>query len=145
MQKQVKVKIGQTKNFGKYMLLVKTKLDKSKIPGAGIGLFADQKIPKGTMITDVQSEFSIFFTDRDIESMPKIGKDFLIAYGYRPTGNDYIAKGSMRVSLDNDRFMNHSDEPNTIETGEGTFANKDIEIGEEITTNYSIVGCDKQF
>ena len=135
------MKIGQTTHFGN-MLQVKTKLGLSKIPNAGIGLFADEFISKGTMITDVQSKFSIVFTDEEIENMPETGRNFLTWYGYRPNTEDYIEAGKMRVSLDNDRFMNHSEQPNCYENGIGTFALEDIQKGEEITTNYNKVGCD---
>jgi uncharacterized protein len=38
---------------------------------------------------------------------------------------------------DDARFINHSDNPNTIANADGaTFAVRDIEVGEEITENY---------
>ena len=40
------------------------------------------------------------------------------------------------LSSDDDRFTNHSDDPNTKCQGQSTFAVRDIQEGEEITNNY---------
>lgn len=103
------------------MLLVKTYLDKSSING--IGLFANQFIPKGTLIWDLDLNFDgIFYWPNDSE--------FLKKYCYRD-GDKYV------LCVDDARFMNHSDTPNTSNgTNHETIANRDIEIGEEITCNY---------
>ena len=39
------------------MLLVKTKLENSQIPNAGLGCFAVEFIPKGTKIWEFNSDF----------------------------------------------------------------------------------------
>lgn len=121
------------------MLMVKTIVKQSNIEGAGLGLFADEFIPKGTMIFQ-EDTFSISFTEDEFEKLSKIQKDFIHTYGY-------IRDGIWRCSLDNDRFTNHSDNPNCDDsvTCCETFASRDIEIGEEITTNYYVVGCPKDF
>jgi SET domain-containing protein len=124
------------------MLVVKTKIGPSTIPGAEIGLFADQFIPKGTQIMDCNSNFVISFTDEQIANMTDLQKTFLIHYGFRPTTNDFVNPGVMRCSLDNDRFMNHSETPNSYDNGKGTWAGRDINPGEEILIDYRAVGCD---
>lgn len=112
------------------MLLVKTKLDKSPIHG--IGLFANQFIPKGTVIFR-ESIFTIKLTNEEFLKLDDIPQTFVDVYGY-------FLDGFWRVSLDNDRFMNHSDTPNTLEIDAiTTIAATDIKIGEEITTNYNLI------
>ena len=52
----------------------------------------------------------------------------------------YFLGGVWRCSLDNDRFMNHSQTPNTTELDDvTTVASQDINIDEEITTNYDMI------
>lgn len=113
------------------MLLVKTKIKESLING--IGLFADEFIPRGATIFK-ESIFTKHFTESEYELLPKLQKEFLNHYCY-------FLGGIWRCSLDNDRFINHSDNPNTLEVDEiTTVALIDINIDDEITTNYSIIG-----
>ena len=110
------------------MLLVKTKIKESPIHG--IGLFADEFIPEGTIIFK-QSSFTKEFTKEEYEAFPQLQKDFLNHYCY-------FLGGVWKCSLDNDRFMNHSDNPNTIEVDNfTTIASIDINAGDELTTDYS--------
>lgn len=113
------------------MLKVKTKLGISNIHG--IGLFADEFIPKGAMIF-VEDEFTKILTVDEYEKLEPIQKNFFKRYSYYK--NDVY-----KCSLDNDRFMNHSDTPNTFDINEYTFAMYDINIGDEITCNYDDI-CD---
>ena len=118
------------------MLLVKTKIKESKIHG--IGLFADEFIPKGTIIFK-ESLFTKKFTTEEYEQLPVIQKDFVKHYCY-------FLGGIWRCSLDNDRFMNHNDTPNTVEIDdETTVALIDINVGEEILTNYNMIWDKKEF
>lgn len=114
------------------MLLVKTKISQSKIHG--IGLFADELIPKGTRIWQFEPGFDIEVDAKKFKQLPKTAQAKLINSDY----ND----GSIHVLLGDDaRFVNHSDNPNTdgvlSPDGHGyTIANRDILPGEEITTDY---------
>jgi len=115
------------------MLLVKTKIKQSPING--IGLFADEFIPKGTVIFK-ESFFTKHFTKSEYESLDELQKEFINHYCY-------FLGGIWRCSLDNDRFMNHSDNPNTTEIDDyTTISSIDINIGDEITTNYDMIGVD---
>lgn len=118
------------------MLKVKTKLKESVIHG--VGLFADEFIPKDTLIFE-EDIFTIKYTSEDIKDLSEEHKNFLETYGY-------LREGTWYCSLDNDRFMNHSDNPNTYEKGSETYSSIDIQQGDEITTNYNEV-CEmyKQF
>jgi len=113
------------------MLRVKTKLKESAING--IGLFADEFIPKGTVIFK-ESIFTKKFTEQEYEQLPQLQKEYIKHYCY-------FLDDVWKCSLDNDRFMNHSDNPNTIEPDTlTTVASIDINIGDEITTNYNLIG-----
>lgn len=113
------------------MLLVKTKIKESPIHG--IGLFADEFIPKGTVIFK-ESFFTKKFTTDEYNKLLQLQKDFINHYCY-------FLGGVWRCSLDNDRFMNHNDNPNTVEIDDTTtVALVDINIGEEILANYNMIG-----
>lgn len=112
------------------MLLVRTKVKPSEIHGTG--LFADEFIPKGTIIFK-ESFFTKHFTQEQYESLPQLQREFISHYCY-------FLGGVWRCSMDNDRFMNHSENPNTIEPDDyTTVAAVDINIGDEITTNYEMI------
>ena len=110
------------------MLLVKTYLGPSEIHG--IGLFAAEFIPKGTMIWDLHSGFDLELTVEQINSLPEIARDALLHYGYLD-GELWV------ICIDDARHMNHSDCPNTDNEGAGTIALRDIQAGEEMTCDYN--------
>lgn len=112
------------------MLLVKTYLDKSKING--IGVFADEFIPKGTAIWKFKKGLDFVLTKEDLDKQPEVTKSFVLHYGYY---NKF--EGGYVICVDDARFMNHSKNPNTDDTTfSGTFAKRDIKKEEEITCNY---------
>jgi len=113
------------------MLKVKTKLGPSSIHG--IGLFADQYIPKDTLIFE-EDLFTFVISAELYDTLSNEAKSFLDSYGY-------YKNGIWKCSIDNDRFMNHSENPNTYESDTCTFAKVDIQEGEEITCDYKVI-CD---
>lgn len=113
------------------MLLVKTKLGFSNIHG--IGLFADQEIPKNTLVFE-EDEFTLKISVEKYNSLDKIQKHFLDVYSYRKNNFYYL-------SIDNDRFMNHSETPNTFQEGTKTYSLFNIKYGDELTCNYNDI-CD---
>jgi hypothetical protein len=117
------------------MLLVKTTLKTSLIPGAGLGCFAAEFITKGTVIWEFSQFIDRIFTEDEVKSMSDVTKQFINIYSYMRNGLYYLC-------VDNGRFINHHDEPNTIEdtTREATIASKDINIGDEIVSNYAHFG-----
>jgi uncharacterized protein len=118
------------------MLLIKTKIEASKI--SGTGLFANQFIPKGTKIWKFQPGFDLETEKNELDKLPEIAKKSFLKYAYfNSDTNKYI------LCFDDARFFNHSDNPNCIEEkyseeeGEGiTVAARDIQKGEELTSNY---------
>lgn len=111
------------------MLKIKTKLDNSPIHG--IGLFTLEKIKKGDIIGEL-CQFDVKIKKEDV--LPKYINMFEFYFGVM---DDYY-----QTYFDNMRFMNHSNNPNCIDLKNGLcVAVKDIEIGEELTCDYSFF-CD---
>lgn len=118
------------------MLLVKTKIGPSKIHG--IGVFAAEFIPKGTIIWKFVPNFDLKFTEDEIKKFPDITQKAIFWYRYIS-----LHSGLSIFCSDDARFYNHSDNPNTMgidlddtEGEGGDIALKDIQIGEEITYDY---------
>ena len=118
------------------MLLVKTKIGPSKLHG--IGCFADEFIPKGTIMWKFVPGFDLVFNREDIEKLPNIAQNFIKTYSYLS-----LDTGRYILCSDDSWFYNHSDDPNTMgidlkgtEDEGADIAIRDIEVGEEITFNY---------
>ncbi len=118
------------------MLLIKTKIKESGIHG--IGLFADQFIPKGTEIWKFTPGFDQKFTREQILSFPDLLQIYIYKYCWRSKKSKLYC-----FSADNGKYFNHSKNPNVLseyrddEEEVITVTIKDIEIGEEILDDYS--------
>lgn len=116
------------------MLLVETKLGLSKIHG--IGLFAAQFIPQGTVIWQFAPGFDLELSQEDLVKLSLPAREQALKYAYLDNRlKKYI------LCSDDARFFNHSKAPNTrevdCEDGYGlTVAAKNIDKGEEITCDY---------
>jgi len=120
------------------MLTVKASAKPSQIEG--IGLFADEKIPKGTITWRFNPRFDILFDREEVEQMPPYHRELIDRYAYLST-----TTGKYVYSIDDSRFTNHSSVKNNIDVvsfpGEPEtlgVANRDIEKGEEILANYRL-------
>lgn len=114
------------------MLLVKTKLAPSAIQG--IGLFADEFIPKGTLVQKFIPNIDLEIPEEVIRSISSVAQDTLKHFCYK-----HLETGHYILCADNTRFLNHSEEPNLEDGGsteEVDFAARDIQKGEELTVNY---------
>src|ERR1700742_3786855 len=111
------------------MLLVPTFLAVSDIPFAGLGLFALDTIPAGTVVWR-----RVPGLDLEVNELPAdpVQRQFVLKFGYVPLEGPRI----WVVCMDNGRFVNHSDTPNTIDTSDETIARVDIPAGAEITSDY---------
>jgi SET domain-containing protein len=109
------------------MLLVKTYLDKSAIHG--LGVFAGQFIRKDTKIWRFVEGFDRFYSPKEFARLPKPARDFIKFHGYR-------VDGEILLTVDHDRHMNHSDEPNTYLKSGYAIARRNIRKSEEITNDY---------
>ena len=118
------------------MLLVKTKVLPSEI--SGLGLFADEFIPKGTLIWKFTPGFDMRFTKDQINRFPAEVRKYIKTYCWLSKKSDMYCFCS-----DDGKYFNHSKEPNSLskyhkdEEEVITKAIKDIQKGEEITDDYS--------
>ena len=123
------------------MILVKTKIGPSKING--VGLFANQFIPKGTSVWKFQYP-DLKIDKSELSKLSEPAREQFLKYTYlNPESNKYI------LCFDDSRFFNHSDNPNCIDTKsqdgeeEGVdVAVKDIQEGDELTCNYKEFDAD---
>lgn len=118
------------------MLTVKASAKPSNIQG--IGVFADEKIGKGTVVWKFDPRFDIYFDPEEVERMPAVQQKFLKKYAPLSTSSKkYI------YSIDDSRFTNHSSVKNNTDIIDSSrepesiaIANRDIKTGEEILVNY---------
>ena len=118
------------------MLFVKTRVLPSRIHG--LGLFADEDIPKDTILWKFTSEFDLKFTKEQIRKFSKQVQEYLETYCWLSKKS-----GKYCFASDNAKYFNHSKNPNSLsayyknEEEVVTKAIQDIQKGEEITDNYS--------
>jgi SET domain-containing protein len=115
--------------------LIKNYLAKSKIHG--LGLFADENIKKGRIIWKFNPFIDILIPKKAMNQLPRVAQEFIMEYGWlSKISENYL------ICSDNDRFINHSSNPNLniiVDEKEPevmSIANRDISKGEEITVNY---------
>jgi SET domain-containing protein len=116
------------------MLLVKTRIDLSEIHG--IGLFADEFIPKGTVTWRFLEGFDLRLPESILAILSGPSREQFLKYTYVD-----FASGLYELCADDARFFNHSDEPNTASVqpspgDEVDVATRDISQGEELTCDY---------
>lgn len=114
------------------MLLVRA----SKGPSAihGIGLIARQFIAKGTRCWEFREGYDLHLTQAFVDKLPPAAREQILIYTYfDPRSGLYVLSG------DDDRFTNHSANPNTVidVDGDSSTAAWDIQVGEEITFDYT--------
>lgn len=117
-------------NLGKCkpMLLVKTKIGPSKIHG--IGLFADENIPRGKVVWKFNPIIDKAITIEETKTLPGFTQEYIQKYSFFNDGK-YILCGDYAI------FTNHSDNPNLESVDEMSVAAHDIQNGEELTDNYN--------
>jgi SET domain-containing protein len=111
------------------MLRVKIFLQKSEIHG--IGVFATDIIPKGTITWVFDEGIDLILPISKVESLPEPAKSQLYHYGYI-----YLGTNNITLCADDARFMNHSGNSNTKNVNGSDIAVQDIAAGEEITCDY---------
>ena len=116
------------------MLLVKTYLDRSSIHG--IGLFAAERIPRGTVIWRRSPEIDLLLDPGQLDRLHPAARAQIEKYTYL---DRYL--GKLVLCGDDARFFNHADAPNCHDlpdaNGGTTVAARDIAEGEELTSDYS--------
>lgn len=121
------------------MLLVRTSIRQSPIHG--LGLFAEEEIPAGTVLWRFEPLLDRLIRETDLAGLPDHLVDYIEVY------SEYFPElGVLVLSGDNDRYTNHSDDPNTeviLPNGPEAHvrARRDIAAGEEITCDYTVIRC----
>jgi len=113
------------------MLLVYARVRASEIHG--MGLFAEQFIPAGTVVWHFTPGFDVEIPEWSMESLSPAAKKQVLHYAeYYPAERKFV------LSSDDDRFTNHSDSANTarFDRNMDMVATRDIQEGEEITCSY---------
>ena len=111
------------------MLLVNAKAGTSQIHR--MGLIAQEFIPKQNKVWQFMPGFDVLISETFMARLSPIAREQVIYWGY------YNSKTRTFVlSSDDDRFMNHSDEPNTYLVEDCVVAARDIHPGDEITCDY---------
>ena len=119
------------------MLTILASAKPSKIHG--VGLFADEFIPKGTITWRFDPAWDIVFPKDEVEKMPEYQKRLIKFFAY------FSSKRQAYIySIDDGRFLNHSAHPNhdvlpvQDEVELCNVANRNIQIGEELTVDYRL-------
>ena len=115
------------------MTVVKTYLKETK--DKGIGLFARESLSKGTIWWKEALDFDKIITADEYFVVHGIQLEFYNTYMF------VKSDGTMYMCLDNARFINHSDNPNTINSGDDCITSRDIKQDEELTCDYREI-CD---
>lgn len=121
----------------KIMLMVKTKIRPSTIKGAGLGIFADQFIAKGTTTWRFMPGLDLVVPEDTLLQLSEAARIQFLNYCYV----DKFTKHFI-LCFDDERFINHSRNPNIIQTLaeselEGfEIASRDIKKDEELLCNY---------
>lgn len=116
------------------MLRVRTHIKQSEIKGAGLGLFTSQPIKKGDVIYIFDEGLELeFMTPKNLAVHDLSIVEYCTKYGYSH-------RNRIRVPLDENKYMNHSTEPNVLDNGDKAIAMHDISEGQELTCNYANLG-----
>ena len=100
----------------------------------GSGVFAGEDFCEGEVLWRYAPDLDRLIRFEDIPGYPKAFQDYLEMYAYTSPQ----VPGGVILSCDHAKFLNHSDEPNTVIEGETTLARRMIRKGEEITCDYRI-------
>lgn len=117
------------------MLLIETYPAVSPI--AGIGLFAAQPVAKGEKLWQFVPGFDVLMSPEFVETLPELTQRYI-----RDNASLIPKLGKYLLCSDNDRFCNHSENPNrefvyVDPTNIYEIATRDIQPGDELTNDYS--------
>ena len=117
------------------MFIVRTSLHSSAIHG--IGVFADEPIKKGQIVWQFDPRMDILIPLEEKQRFPPAVQDYLSMLTYI---EETSGRKMMVLCADYARHVNHSDDPNLLDTPDGLreYAARDIAAGEELTCNYFI-------
>ena len=114
------------------MLVIPTYLAESPIQG--IGVFAAMDVQKGSTIWIFDPRVDLIVRPAEMRGAPQHVIDDLDKFAWVNDDGDWV------IGIDNDKYTNHSDNPNVgpyRELDTMTVALRDIATGEELTEDYS--------
>ena len=113
------------------MLLIETRVDVSEVHG--LGTFTLNDVEEGTVVWRFDPIIDRIIRKDEIQYLPDHVIEHLRVYSTTDPDGHY------RIALDNNKFTNHSHEPNTVwDEFEWVFkAAHDIKAGEELTKDYT--------
>lgn len=117
------------------MLRVRTRLEFSDING--FGLFADQFIPKDTLVWEFDPGFDPVFPAEIVRK--RAGEDpIFAAYAAKYSYEEKRNPGFITFNMDDSRFVNDASAPSLYVDREGlrSFAIRDLQVGDELTNRY---------
>ena len=113
------------------MLLVRTTVGPSAIHG--LGVFAAEGVEAGQGVWEFAPGIDLVIPAERLATLPAAFRAFLDTYGYR---SPEYPDGSLVLSCDNAKYLNHSEHPNCESSGPFNRALRPIKAGEEITCDY---------
>jgi len=103
-------------------------------PEMGYGVFATRMIPRGT-ITWAQDEFDQVISAARMANLPEIQQQIVDKYAFISAQGEYV------LCWDLGRYINHSCDPTSRGVGPHMeIAVRDIQVGEELTSDYAEMG-----
>lgn len=121
------------------MLQIDTYIAPDKYGGKGV--FAAVDVPKGTIVWRYDARFTVYIPIEEYRQCSQERVDYLARFAYPvylPEERPVPLIGLM-CNLDNARFMNHDDKPNTGHPADDSDLNialTAIRQGDELTCNY---------
>jgi SET domain-containing protein len=138
----VKVTVGELRRIIREVLAINCYVDRSRIPGAGEGLFAAEDIEPGEVVSRWHDGVDQTFAEEELTGMDSVE---------RQKFEDFASWDGDRwyLSGDDSKYMNHSSKPNLgVAGGDAPSATRDrialrsIKAGDELTIDYNEVGTD---
>lgn len=116
------------------MFLIRTRLAKSPIHG--LGVFTQSTIPADSIVWRFEPSFDKTISEKEFSRLPSHVQEHVSIHA-----EHFPELGVYRLSSDEDKYMNHSAEPNLRVTEDDFLvAIRDIAPGEELTIDYGEIG-----
>lgn len=100
---------------------------------AGRGLFVEQAVSKGTVVS-LHAADSVVLTEQEYQHEQRIGNELAIRTGIRWVGPYFLCAKEARPEA----FINHSKDPSLLYHCGISFARRDLKPGDELTIDYSL-------
>lgn len=120
------------------MFIYRTEVKVATDPKMGLGLFAKEFIPKGSMVWEFIEGIDLKIPVSEIEKLSGVHREYFEKYAWIEIGEEKFYYSSADLT----NFMNHSYEPNIGSENDTSIALRDIHVGEELFIDYSSFASD---